>query len=147
MGVARRIETPAQAIKRLEREIESLQGLAVATRGDFLSPRLSLRTREGTDFGVANDTLVIVTYDSVAEVEDDENFFDTTGTVVTIRRDGIYQIDASVFWSANTSGYRRLFVYHNNEQAAGASAVPQPALAHFMSTTWVGRLAEGDEIT
>lgn len=37
MGVARRIETPAQAIKRLEREIESLKGLAVATRGDFLS--------------------------------------------------------------------------------------------------------------
>src|SRR5690606_30317162 len=37
MGVARRIETPAQAIKRLEREIEALKGLAVATRGDFLS--------------------------------------------------------------------------------------------------------------
>lgn len=37
MGVARRIETPAQAIKRLEREIEALKGLAVATRSDFLS--------------------------------------------------------------------------------------------------------------
>src|SRR5690606_3325478 len=91
------------------------------------------------------NTLVTVTYNSVAEVENDENYFDTTSATVTIKKNGIYQIDASVLWAANLSGYRRLFVYRNGAQIAGASAVPT-GYAHFMSTTWVGRLAEDDEI-